>query len=85
MASKQISAEEDLLPKDMDRSAWLWARRRTFFAFCVICFGLGFEYSLIFPSLLYYMKEVIQAEQPELCYGIALSAYPASSIIGGNN
>ena len=61
---------------------WLLIRKKTFIAFCIICFGLGFEYSLIFPSLWYYMSEVIKTNYAELFYGIALSAYPASSIVG---
>ena len=71
-----------LSDNDNDHSRWLDLRRKTFVAFCFISFGLGFEYSLIFPSLLYYLKEVIRTEYAELCYGIALSAYPTASIIG---
>ena len=74
---------QDMNDKDSEEhTRWLSSRRQTFIAFCVICFGLGFEYSLIFPSLLYYLKEVIRTEYSEVCYGIALSAYPTSSIVG---
>lgn len=65
-----------------NHSQWLLIRKKTFVAFCIICFGLGFEYSLIFPSLWYYISEVIKTENDELFYGIALAAYPVSSIIG---
>lgn len=67
---------------DEKHNEWLKKRNRTFISFCIVCFGLGFEYSLIFPSLWFYMKDIIKADKPQLFYGLAISAYPASSIVG---
>lgn len=71
---------KDKLPLDEDD--WLRKRRKTFYAFCGISFGLGFEISIMFPSLYFYMSDIIKTPNPKLFYGIALSAYPVSSIIG---
>ena len=64
------------------RERWLKKRKSVFIAFCGISFGLGFEISLMFPSLYFYMHDVIKTKNAKLFYGIALSAYPLSGIIG---
>ncbi|XP_066924324.1 uncharacterized protein [Clytia hemisphaerica] len=64
------------------QTEWKAKRKRTYIAFCVVTFGLGLEYSLVFPSLWFYINNIIQADYPKLFYGSALSAYPLASIIG---
>ena len=70
------------MDKEVIDKKWFSKRRKTYIAFCGISFGLGFEISLMFPSLYFYMHDIIKTKNAKLFYGIALSAYPVSGIIG---
>ena len=67
---------------DEAQEEWKAKRKQTYIAYCIVTFGLGLEYSLVFPSLWFYINDIIQADYPKLFYGSALSAYPLASIIG---
>lgn len=79
-----ISEKEKPRTKNVDnpKKEWKKKRGRTLLGFCVIAFGLGLEYSLIFPSLWFYIHDFIKARHAKVFYGSALSAYSVGSIIG---
>ena len=62
---------------------WKNSRGKTFISFCILTCCLGTEYSVIIPSLWFYIKDVISKDDPvKLLYGASLSIYYVAAIIG---
>ena len=61
---------------------WKIKRRNTFVSFCVLACCLGTEYSIIIPSLWFYLTDVIKVKEAKTFYGVILAVYYISAIIG---
>lgn len=75
----------DILPNpidEIDLTEWKRKRKRTFISFCIIACCLGTEYSIIIPSLWFYIHDVIQAPDAKTMYGVTLAVYYISAILG---
>ena len=64
-------------------SDWEKKRESTYRVFCVLAIFLGAEYSMIVPSLLFYLKDVVKTDHIKFFYDLALSIYYVASILGG--
>lgn len=71
-----------MLSAHMDvQEKWMKKRMYTFYVFCAITFSLGCELSLMIPSMMFYMRDIIETKHVKLFYGAAISAYPLGSIV----
>lgn len=61
---------------------WKKKRRTTFLSFCLLTCCLGSEYSVIIPSLWFYVTDITKSAHSKVYYGFTLSIYYISAIIG---
>ena len=62
---------------------WKVGRNKTFIVFCIIASILGTEYSIIIPTLLPYLENLIKTKHPKLMFGAIVSGYYITALIGG--
>lgn len=62
---------------------WEKKRESTYRVFCVLAIFLGAEYSMIVPSLWFYLKDVVKTDHVKLYYDLSLAIYYLASIFGG--
>ena len=62
---------------------WMVRRNKTFIGFCIIAGILGTEYSIVIPTLLPYLENLIEAEHPKFMFGAIVSGYYITALIGG--
>ena len=62
---------------------WMDRRNKTFIGFCIIAGILGTEYSIVIPTLLPYLENLIETEHPKLMFGAIVSGYYITALIGG--
>ena len=65
-----------------DLEKWKKKRQKSFVVFCVLASCLGTEYSIIIPSLWFYISDVIKEENATTFYGLTLAMYYVSAILG---
>ena len=70
------------LEEPINLESWKRRRQRTFNSFCVLACCLGTEYSIIIPSLWFYINDVIKENNSTTFYGLTLSVYYISAILG---
>lgn len=68
-----------LLSKEVDLAKWKVKRRRCFIVYCILAIFLGIEYSVITPSLWFYLQSIVHKDV-KMFYGITLAAYYISAI-----
>ncbi|XP_066912527.1 uncharacterized protein [Clytia hemisphaerica] len=61
---------------------WKSSRRRTFILFCFFTSVIGTEYSIVTPSLLTYLQDVIKVENEAAWFAAIVSIYWLSSMVG---
>ena len=68
-------------PKDL--TEWKKKRESTYRVFCILAIFLGAEYSMIVPSLWFYLKDVVKTDHIKIYYGTAFAIYYIASIFSG--
>ncbi|XP_066930311.1 uncharacterized protein [Clytia hemisphaerica] len=68
--------------KNVDIKKWEASRKRTFIVFCFFLGLTGTEYSIVVPSLLTYLRDVIKVENEKTWFALITTVYWISSVIG---
>eukprot|EP00111_Clytia_hemisphaerica_P008866 TCONS_00025904-protein len=63
-------------------SSWQAKRKTTYRIYCVLAVFLGAEYSMIIPSLFFYLNDVIKTDHVTAFYDLSLAIYYVASIFG---
>ena len=74
--------ENNLLINTCEFERWKMKRKQSFITFCALACCLGTEYSIIIPSLWFYLKDVMKTKNLKILYGATLSGYYVSGILG---
>ena len=69
-------------PKDL--TEWKKKRESTYRVFCILAIFLGAEYSMIVPSLWFYLKDVVKTDHIKFYYGTAFAIYYIAPIFSGS-
>ena len=64
-----------------DYKEWKKKRSRMYITFCILNTSLGAQYSIIMPSLWFYVDNIIKPSNTKLHYGIILAFYQVSSVL----
>eukprot|EP00111_Clytia_hemisphaerica_P005296 TCONS_00015302-protein len=68
--------------KNVDIKKWEASRKRTFIVFCFFLGLNGTEYSIVVPSLLTYLRDVIKVKDEKTWFALITAVYWISSMIG---
>ena len=68
-------------PKDL--TEWKKKRESTYRVFCILAIFVGSEFSLIVPSLWFYLNDVIKTDHIKFYYATAAAIYYIAPIFGG--
>ena len=66
-----------------DLTEWKIKRESTYRVFCILAIFLGAEYSMIVPSLWFYLRGVVKTDHIKIYYGTAFAIYYLASILSG--